>query len=192
MAEVVQTQILMREMMTNGEVISATNPLASTFVASETHLGDVGGAYNTPQATISINVTGTYATGDYVGPSGTATEFTSSVRTSGDSGLIASALLIDNGKQNITGELWLFSANVTAPADNAAWALSDADMAKLIGIITFDTYCNASAQSAAQVTGAAIAFEAISSTSIWGCWVTRGAPTYAPGDLIIKLSIMQN
>ena len=195
MAEVVPTQILMREMMTNGEQITAANPLSvsSVFVAGEVHLGDVGGAYNTSLANISLGVTGTYATGDYVGPSGTATEFTGAVRVAGDSGIIASAMIIDRDKQSLTLELWLFDATVTPPDNNAAWSLSDVDVAKCIGVISFSTWYASALNSVSIVTGAAIGFEAAGgSTSIWGCLVARGAPTYTASGLTVKLSILQD
>jgi hypothetical protein len=144
------------------------------------------------EATPVLTVAGTYSAGDYVGVSGTAMAFASCARFSAGSGKIESAVLIDDGAQAGTVELWLFSSIVVPPADNAAWTITDAESEKFIGVVTFDTFYAGSA-SVSQVHNLNIPFKAATgATSLYGCFVTRGAPVYIDGDLTLRLLISQD
>jgi hypothetical protein len=138
-----------------------------------------------------LTVAGAYIAGDYVGTSAAAIEFEDAVRASGGSATIKSVVVIDKALQSIAGELWLFDAAVTPPADNAPWSITDLDAAHLIGIIPISTYYASALNSVAQEHSTLIQFTA-SGTSIFGCFVTRGTPTYASLDLIFKLGIWQD
>lgn len=148
-----------------------------------------------PATVVSVNpdmtIGGAYSANDYVGPTAISLEFENVVRASGETGVILSAVLIDKALQSKETELWLFEDSVLPPTDNAPWSISDVDAIKCIGIIKFDTYYASAQNSVSIVTGSAIGFKA-TSTSIFGCLVTRGTPSYSPGDLVIKLSILQD
>jgi len=171
--------------------VSAVNPLSIAPTASEVHLGQVGGEGITVTVNPVLTVAGAYIAGDYVGTSAAAIPFANVVRVAGGSGVIESAVLIDAARQSIACELWLFDTAVTPPADNAAWTVSDGNAATCIGVIPFSTYYASALNSVSSPKGLGIAFSAVA-TTIWGCLVTRGAPTYASLGLTIRLNIMQD
>ena len=150
-----------------------------------------------PTVTPVLTVGGTFAVGDYVGTSGAAMEFTRcgpsrSANGGGASGYIVGAALIDASAQTIPLELWLYDAPITPPNDNAAWSLSDANAKSCLGVISFNTYRVSALNSMSQGTldgGALRFFTGDTTTSIFGCLVTRGAPVYTNGDLTVRLSI---
>jgi len=164
------------------------------LATSENVIGKVGGNSTTVTFSPALTVAATYVTGDYVGTSVAPMTFPSCARVAGGTGYITSCMLIDYAKQSIAGELWLFDGLVTPPDDSAAWTLSDADMAKCIGVIPFSTYYASALNSVSFGTSeVAIGFKCGSAVrELYGCFVTRGAPTYATGDLTFRLSILQD
>lgn len=141
----------------------------------------------------TLTIHATYASGDYVGVSGECMEFENVVGANGGSGNVKSAVLIDHAKQDVTLELWLFDMAVTPPDDSAAWSLPDTAMDHCIGIIVFDEYYDASAVSVAQAHNNVIGFTCEEDDqSIYGCLVTRGAPSYQSGDLVVRLNVWRD
>ena len=165
----------------------------SGIAAGETHIGQVGGEGITITVSPVLTVAGAYVSGDFVGTSATALIFANAARVAGGSGVIKSATLVDYALQSVACELWLFDTNVTPPADNAAWTISDAHAATCIGVIPFSTYYASALNSVSNgaVPNGGIGFSAVA-TTIWGAIVTRGTPTYASLDLTIRLNIMQD
>ena len=186
----------------DGTIIDNANPLpvtgtftgtvTSTPTASELHIGQVGGEGITITVTPTLTVAGAYAAGDFVGTSTTAMTFANAARVSGGSGVIETAMLVDGDLQSIAAELWLFDTAPTPPNDNAAWSISDADALTCIGVIPFSSYYASALNSVSVAKAQNIAFSAVGGTSIYGCLVTRGAPTYVSGNLSVRLAIMQD
>jgi hypothetical protein len=147
-----------------------------------------------PPVTPALTTGTNYATGDYVGTSGAPMEFTNVARYAGGTFYLIGAEFIDIAKQSVNGELWLFDQTVTPPADSAAWTLSAADMSHLICIIPFSTwYLTASYGVSLGHPDFVGPFKcAAGGTSVFGCYVTRGSPTYATGNLTFKLSSAQD
>ena len=174
-------------------VVLASDQSAIPLAAGETHIGQVGGEGITITLTPTLTVAGAYVANDFVGTSATALIFAGAARVAGGSGVIKSALIVDGDLQSIGCELWLFDTNVTPPADNAAWTISDADAATCIGVIPFSTYYASALNSVSNgiVPNGGIEFSAVA-TTIWGCLVTRGTPTYTSGKLSVRLNIMQD
>lgn len=165
------------------------------LTASENVIGKVAGNATVVTVAPVLTVAATYVTGDYVGTSSAPMTFSSCARVAGGTGLVTSCMLIDYGLQSIAGELWLFDATVTTPADSAAWSLSDADMAKCIGVIPFSTYYASALNSVSFGAPASspIGFKCGTALrELYGCFVTRGAPTYASGSLTFRLNVMQD
>lgn len=163
-----------------------------TLVASNTPSPVVGVTVNV-DATPTLTVHATYATGDYVGTSGSPMVFSGVSRAVNSSGFIVGALLTDYAAQSIAGELWLFDTNITPPDDSAAWTLSDAHAATCVGVIPFTTYYASAANSVSPAPNLSIPFLTKGGTDdLFGCFVTRGAPTYASGDLTFRLFIAQD
>jgi hypothetical protein len=161
--------------------------------ASEVHLGQVGGHTPSVDATPVLTVHANYVAGDYVGTSGVAIIFANAARVAGGTGVVFGALLIDFALQSQAGELWLFDQAPTPPVDSAAWSISDADAAKCIGVIPFSTYYASALNAVSPVGNLTIGFKcAAGSRDIYGCFVTRGTPAYADGDITFRLRISQD
>ncbi len=163
------------------------------LVAGTAVIGSTSG--NTAQIDVvpTLTVHTTYVSGDYVGTSASPMTFTGASRINNFTGTILSAVLMDGDLQSVACELWLFDTAITPPADSATWTLSDADCARCIGIIPFSTYYASALNSISFAQGVGIGFKTLtSSTSIYGCLVTRGAPTYNSGNLTIRLTILQD
>ena len=151
-----------------------------------------------PTVTPTLTVAGAYSAGDFVGTSASSMEFTKvgphiSVDGKGCAGYIVGARLIDYAAQSKAAELWVFESAVTPPNDNAAWSISDADSKKLLCVIPFETYYASALNSVSEgvpAGGAARYVCAANSTSLYGCLVTRGTPTYATGDVTVRLTIV--
>ena len=153
----------------------------------------VGGKATVVSATPTLTVAATYVSGDYVGSTSDEIEFTECVLSAGGSGTIVSAILVDYALQSVAAELWLFDTGITAPADSAAWTITDAMSKTCIGVIPFSTYYASALNSVAPVYNIGLAFKCIAgSTSLWGALVTRGAPSYTSGDLTVRLVIWQD
>lgn len=176
---------------------AGTNNIGDVDVASiaagETTIGRVGGNSTMVTGTPTLTVAGAYAIADYVGTSGDALTLAACARVAGGTGIITRAILIDYALQSVSTELWLFDTEPTPPNDNAAWSISDADSKKCIAVIPFSTYYASALNSVSMSDQLAIAFKcAAGSQSLYACLVTRGAPTYADGDITIRLGIVQD
>jgi hypothetical protein len=147
-----------------------------------------------PTVTPVLTVAASYVSGDYVGTSGSAMHFDAagSSQNSAGGGYILGCVLIDGALQSIAGELWLFDTDITPPADSAAWTVTDAQMKSLICVIPLSTYYASAANSVCfGAPEGSARFETGAAGIIYGCFVTRGAPAYASGDLTFRLSVMQ-
>ena len=165
-----------------------------SLLDGESHVGSIGGNEVIVNNTPTLTVHASYASGDYVGTSSTAMTFTNCARVNGGTGMISRAILADYALQSAAGELWLFDTAPTPPADSAAWTISDADASTCIGIIPFTTYYASALNSISiGVPSAMIMFKCgVSSRDLYGCFVTRGTPTYASGELTFRLPILQD
>ena len=133
---------------------------------------------------------GAYAANDAVG--GLLT-FAGAALLEGRGGLIKDMLILDDAGQDAELELWLFNATFTAMADNDAWAPSEADLRKLVGIISTagGAYFAAGTPSAARVE-ASQRYD-LAGTSLFGQLVTRGTPTYvAIDDVTVIIGVIQD
>lgn len=165
----------------------------STLQAGTNYVGTTGGNTAQIDVTPTLTVAATYVSGDYVGTSTTPMTFLGASRINNSTATILSAVLVDGALQSVACELWLFDTTLTAPADSAAWTLTDAEAKRCIGVIPFSTYYASGANSISFAQGVGIGFKTISaSTSLYGCLVTRGSPTYASGDLTVRLNILQD
>lgn len=172
-------------------VVGYSSPVASH---PTTISGLVGGFSSVPPVTLSLSTGTNYVTGDYVGLTGVPMEFTNVARNTGGTFYLPGATLFDYAKQGIAGELWLFDQTVTPPADSSAWTLSAADMSHLISIIPFSTYYTSTVSSNSQGHPDYVGPYKCASgvTSVFGCFVTRGSPAYATGNLTFKLNSSQD
>ena len=150
----------------------------------------VGGKAIMVEVTPTLTVSASYAANDYVGSSSDDSEYASAALYAGGSGWISGAILIDYALQSVACELWLFDTTVTPPADSAAWSISDADAKNCVAVIPFTTYRASALNSVAHGDELPKKFVCASgSTSLYGCLVTRGAPTLTSGDYTVRLMI---
>lgn len=175
-------------------ILKAGSAVIGALAASENHIGKVGGEGVTSDASVAMPVAGAYSANDYVGANATPITFSNCARINGGSGWILGAVLIDKALQSKETELWLFDDTITPPNDNAAWTISDADMQKFLGVIEFQTYFASALNSGANPENTkAVRFTCQSgSKNLYGAIVTRGTPTYASGDLFVRLMIIQD
>lgn len=164
--------------------------------AGENHLGSVGGNSFAIDVTPVLTVHATYVANDYVGTNNVAMTFAGCARTNGGFGWITRAILIDNVIASVAGELWLFD---TAPAglglDSAAFTITDADAARCVGVIPFQTYYASVLNSVADgyMPNGPMGFKCLAgSMALYGTFVTRGAPAYVANDLTFRLLGIQD
>ena len=150
----------------------------------------VGGQTIVITTTPTLTESSSYASGDYIGTTSDEMTFSDCALYAGGGGWISGAVLIDYALQSISTELWIFDAPITAPADSAAWTVTDAMAKTLVCVIPFSTYYASAANSVSMGDGLPKKFICASgSTTLYGALVTRGAPTYATGDLTVRLFI---
>lgn len=139
-------------------------------------------------------VAAAYASGDVVG---TVREIPLAVDQSGGCAKLRSLVVTDAGNVKAKLDLLFFSE---APAnsigiDNAAYALNDADLPKLIGrisVLDTDYVSSGSANAEATLRNLELILQAkVKTKSIWVATVARGAATYAASDLQYKLGLEQ-
>jgi hypothetical protein len=123
---------------------------------------------------------------------GTILTFAAAVRVSGGTGVLQSAMLLDQAAVTGAVDLYLFDRSVTLAADNAAAAFSDADMLFCLGVISFPAPVGGTGNSVVQsVSGLGISCNA---TSLFGALVTRTAHTFfgAATNLAVRLHLLQD
>jgi hypothetical protein len=123
----------------------ASTPILAGAQASTSALAVVGPNDEFVTVTTTFNRsadTTAYAVNDTVSDSTSApTVFTISnaAKASGGSGIITDVIVISNNDPTtpLQGEIVVFDSSVTSSNDNAAFAVSDSDITKLVGIIPF-------------------------------------------------------
>jgi len=147
------------------------------------------------KVTPTFSVGGGVTTGDYAGKSIEPEFFTRVARRDGFTSIIKSLTISDKLTTAAVGlELWLFSETFTAPLDNAAWAISDADQLKCLGVIELDSakwYSNSNGKLFCDHTLGLVVKP--TAQALYFALVARGStPAWATGDLQISLGILQD
>lgn len=164
----------------------ATAPVVDKAVPSV--LVPTGGKIVKLQATPTVTA-GAYSANDAVGGKLT---FTDAARASGGSIVIEAAIIGDKSSALSSVELWLFDADFTAVADNAAFDPDDADLGALFAIIPFSIWYAAADNGASVRSGLGITAK-LAGTSLYGQLVTRTGPTLvSTSDVYVTLHVIQN
>ncbi len=158
--------------------------------------GNVGGFTTLSSSTLVMSAAGVYSTGEYMGTTTTPQSFASSVRTSGGTGVIKSILISDKiTNTNVAMELWIIDRTFTAPTDNTAWDLSDANMLFVQAVIPITTN-GWYASSAGQVYfdgSLSYPIKPSTGTALFYALVARGTtPSFTSSDLTITLGILMD
>lgn len=128
-----------------------------------------------------------YASGDLIGGKLTITGLSLGEEWGG---LIQSVSILDKAKQDANIDVVIFGHNPTGTTftDNAAFDVADADLSKIIAVISLSSYADFSTNSLAQKTGLAIPFMTDTGNVLYAALVSRGAPTYvATTDVTLVL-----
>ena len=136
--------------------------------------------------------TSAYASGDQVS---TLQTINGLVPQSGVGAKLTMVRITDKAAQKSALDLVFFRESVTVSADNAASAISDADMAKAYGVINIlpaDYDDDSTGNSIATVAPVAPLFmQGVGGGvrgRVWMAIIAKGAPTYAASDLSIELT----
>lgn len=101
---------------------------------------NIGGFSNILTTSVVFTDTNARATGDYCGTDTTPQAFANIVRGNGGTGIIKSIRITDYTTTTAVAlELWIFSQTFIAPADNAAWTITDAMADTCLGVIPIVT-----------------------------------------------------
>ncbi len=126
---------------------------------------------STPFVEIQGIVTGAaYASGDAFG-----SKFSIDVPKIG---VLQTAIMLDLDDEGIETELWLFRNDFTATTDNAAFAVSDADLLLLEAVIGITNFANAGNNQVGINNGLNLPYTAPEGKLLCQC-VTRGVPNIA-------------
>lgn len=145
------------------------------------------------QVTPTISTTA-YTSGDVVGGLQT---ISNAARISGGSGTVSSILVMDKTQaQRAAMDILFFDRSVTVAADNAAVAMSDADMAFCLGVVSIGPYNTAwpgtPLNSISTLLNVGLRF-VLNGTDLYAVAVVRGTPTYSStSDLIFTYIIDQD
>jgi hypothetical protein len=139
---------------------------------------------------VPVITAGAYSLGDALG--GLLT-FPGASRGPGHGGVIESLRVVDRAQQKKPLDLFLFDQSVTVVADNAVFAISDADWDHWIGTIPLvaANYFDGVDNSGAVVSPVGLPFVTVGA-NLYGQLVVRGsvAPTYvAATDIRVRLMV---
>jgi hypothetical protein len=149
------------------------------LLASEAHLGEVGGntAHITP--TVTVSTTPAYTAGDSIGGKIT---LTAAVRVSGGTALLESIMILDRANQKPTGQILIYNADPAAATltDNAA-VVNSTDDQKIIAMIpvTSSDWTTINSKAYATLRNLGVALKAASGTTLYASWVVTSTPTFA-------------
>jgi hypothetical protein len=131
-----------------------------------------------------------YTVGDQVG---TQFTFANAARATGGTGYIVGAVLISAADIIGAYDLVLSRESITLAADNAAYAISDADALKLVGVVPLSAAYDIGNNRVAQAFNLAIPYDC-AATSLFGGLITRVGHTFfaATTDLQINLFVERN
>lgn len=128
-----------------------------------------------------------YSIGDTAGAIMT---FTSMARVSGGTGTILSAVLLDKGDVGTDYRLHIYRSSVSLAADNAAWAVSDADQQELIGIVTMPSMLDVGANRVTTLSNIGLPYDCAATSLFVGIETRSANAVYAAAtDLNLILTV---
>ncbi len=162
-----------------GNEVGASNPLPVMFPSSRVFSSD-----------LTLD-TSAYAVGDTLA---SILEITNATLGSAGTGTIQSITIIDKDNQRQPLDLVFFDRSVTVGTSNAAWAVSDSDLANALGIVKIEgaDYTELNGNAIATVTPPPIGIQPSSGTSIYLGTVSQGTGTYAANGLAVVITIARD
>jgi hypothetical protein len=145
-----------------------------------------------PGASVGVDAN-IYASGDLLGVKLT---LTNAIRVSGGSGLLQSIILHDLSNQKGALDVVIFDSDPsgTTFTNNAAFDVADADIVKIIGVVSIipSDYIGFADSSVATKSGLAIPVAVAAGRNLYACVVSRGTPTYTANELGIAFGFLQD
>lgn len=177
-----------------GALPAGTAALGS-LTAGEAHIGAVGGHSEILDVTLSLD-TNIYASGDVLA----ATQaITNAVRVSGGTAIVTMVEVFDDDDQGGALDILFFRSNVDIGTENAAYAITDAEMIERCGwvrVIGTD-YEDWGDQRSATLKMNDAGFKAsilkpTTGTSIYVAAISRDAKTYSASGIKLKIHVLQD
>ncbi len=166
--------------------------------AGEAHVGEVGANQFTITVAQTVTASSAYASGNAVGGLLTfanAARVSGSAGAPGTSGMVQSVLENTKSAQTSASDLVVFSANPSGSTctDKTAFSVAAADFDKIVGIVHITDWTSLGTPSAGQAQNQAMPYALSSATSLYGCLVTRGTPTFsATTDVSLTVRVVRN
>jgi len=137
--------------------------------------------------TLSLD-TDAYADGDVLAA---AQELALAVRASGSTGVIQSIVVIDQDDQAQALDIVISDSTITLGTENSAVSISDADAAKILGIVEVSTsdYVNLVNSQLATKTNLGIVIMP-DSASLYISAISRGTGTYSASGIVLRFGIL--
>lgn len=154
----------------------------------------VGGVTNIVKLTgAQVGVDGAaYGSGDVLGDK--CPIKIEAVRSQSDTGIIHSVIVQDLSNQSGAIDIVFFDSNPSSTTftDNAALDINDADLPKVIGIVSVVAadYKSFADNAVATVKGIALPIKSLSSPNLWIAVVSRDTKTYVADELSIAIGIL--
>jgi hypothetical protein len=140
--------------------------------------------------TLSLDTGGAYADGDVLAA---AQELASAVRATGGTGVIQSIVVIDQDDQGYGLDIVISDATITLGTENAAVSISDADAAKILGIVSVvpGDYVDLVGSQLATMDNLGIVIKP-DTTSLYISAISRGTGTHTASGIVLRFGIVQD
>jgi hypothetical protein len=170
---------------------TAAQILTGALPAGGNHIGQVGGASVVKDLTFTLD-TSAYADGDVLAE---IQEIDGFFRAVGVGGVIQSLMVVDKDDQGEALDVVFLGLTGSLGTENAAVTISDADAAKIQGIVGVgagDYTDLANSQVASMANLSLVVEPGAASDSIFVGLVSRGTGTYTSGGITIRIGLLQD
>jgi hypothetical protein len=173
-------------------LIGRTKISDGTTVAAVATTGELNTMARRDLQRVAVGITGVttattaYTAGDQVGVVFT---IANAARVSGGGGVITGVTLIDQSDIIGAYDLVIFDSTVTLAADNAAFAISDADALKIVAIVQLAGAFDITNNRIAQAYNLAVPYVCSGSTSLFGALITRGGHTFFTAGALPQVNV---
>jgi hypothetical protein len=141
--------------------------------------------------TLSLDTGGAYANGDVLAA---PQDLANAVRESGGSGVLQSIVVVDQDDQGEALDIVIGDSSFALGTENSAVSISDADAAKILGIVEVAAgdYVDLVNSQLATKNGLGISIEASGSASLYVGAISRGTGTYTASGIVLRVGILQD
>ena len=140
--------------------------------------------------TLSLSTSPAYSDGDVLFA---AQELASAVRASGGTGILQSIQVVDQDDQGQAMDIIISDSTITLGTENSAVSISDADAAKILGIVKVAAgdYVDLVNSQYASISNIGLVIIP-DTTSLYISGISRGTPTHTASGIVLRISILQD